>query len=141
NNLYLMRLNGGEAEALTDLKGGVSDFDWSPDGRSLAFLLTDPKTEEEEKNEKGRNDFRWVGENVKMSRLYVVPVQRDAAGKREPRRLTTENYTVSEFDWSPDGSRIVFSYARTPVANDWTTADVSIVEVASGKVTPFAATP
>src|SRR5205085_7782727 len=23
NNLYLMRLNGGEAEALTDLKGGV----------------------------------------------------------------------------------------------------------------------
>ena len=40
--------------------------------------MTDPKTEEEEKNDKGKNDFRWVDENVKMSRLYVLPIQKDA---------------------------------------------------------------
>src|ERR1700754_4540144 len=107
NNLYLLRLNGGEAEPLTDLKSGVSDFAWSPDGRWIALTMTDPKTEEEEKNEKGKNDFRWVDETVKMAQLYVIPIQKDAGGKREPRKLTTEKYTVSEFDWSPDGSRIV----------------------------------
>src|SRR5205085_10783608 len=106
-NLYLLRAGGGEAEPLTDIKSGVADFAWSPDGRWIAYVMTDPKTEEEEKNDKGKNDFRWVNENVKMARLYVIPVARDADGKRAPRRLTTEDYTVSGMDWSPDGSRIV----------------------------------
>lgn len=140
NNLYVMRVVGGEAEALTDLKSGVADFDWSPDGRWIAYTSADPKTEDEEKNDKAKNDFRWVDENVKMARLYVLPVQKDAAGKREPRKLTSENYNVGDFDWSPDGSRVAFSHAKTPVANDWTTSDVSIVDVASGKVTVFANT-
>ena len=140
-NLYLLRLNGGEAEPLTDVKSSVSEFEWSPDGRWIAVTMTDPKTEEEEKNEKGKNDFRWIDENVKMSRLYLIPVQKDAGGKREARKLTTGNYNVSDFDWSHDGSRIVFSHTKTPGANDWTTSDVSIVEVASGKVTVLAGTP
>jgi dipeptidyl aminopeptidase/acylaminoacyl peptidase len=141
NNLYLLRVSGGEAEPLTDLKGSIADFEFSPDGRWLAYTSADPKTEEEEKNDKAKNDFRWVDENVKMARLYVIPVQKDAAGKREPRKLTTENYNVGGFDWSPDGSRVAFSYAKTPLANDWTTSDVSIVEVATGKVSVFANTP
>src|SRR5262249_2076260 len=70
--------------------------------------------------------------------LYVLPVQRDANGKREPRKLTAENYNVNEFDWSRDGAHIAFSHQKTPVANDWTTADVSIVDVATAKVTPLA---
>ena len=60
NNLYLLSANGGEAEPLTDVKSSVADFDWSPDGRSIAYTMTDPKTEEEDKNYKVRNDFRCV---------------------------------------------------------------------------------
>jgi dipeptidyl aminopeptidase/acylaminoacyl peptidase len=141
NNLYRLSIEGGEAEPLTELKSGVSNFDWSPDGRSIAYTMTDPKTEDEEKNDKGRNDFRWVDENLKMSRLYVLPVEKDANGKREPRKLTTANYHVGAFDWSGDSSRIAFSHSKTPIANDWTTADVSIVEVANAKVTVLANTP
>lgn len=141
NNLYLLRLNGGEAEPLTDVKTGVSNFDWSPDGKWIAFTMTDKKSEDEEKNDKGKNDFRWIDENVKMARLYVVSVTKDASGKREPRQLTTENYNVAgDFDWSPDGRMIAFSHSRSPVANDWTTSDVSIIEVSSGRATPFAKT-
>ncbi|HXT62818.1 MAG TPA: S9 family peptidase [Pyrinomonadaceae bacterium] len=141
NNLYLLSLRGGEAEPLTDVKTGVSNFEWSPDGKWIAFTMTDAKTEEEEKNDKAKNDFRWVDENLKMSRLYVIPVQKDGNGKREPRELTTDNYTVGNFDWSPDGARIVFSHTKSSVANDWTTGDVSVVEVATAKATVFANTP
>ncbi len=135
NNIYLLNINGGEAEPLTDVKMSVADFLWSPDGRSIAFRMTDAKSEDEEKNDKGRNDFRWVDENLKMSRLYVLPIQKNANGKREPRKLTDANYSVTEYDWSNDGSRIVFSHTKSPSANDWNTADISIIEVASGKVT------
>src|SRR5690349_7756576 len=141
NNLYRLSIDGGEAEPLTELKTNVNDFDWSPDGRWIAYTTTDPKTEEEEKNDKGRNDFHWVDENLKMSRLYVIPVEKDANGKREPRRLTTGTYNVGDFDWSADGSHIVFTHSKTPGANDWTTADVSIVDVATTNVTVLANTP
>ena len=140
NNLYVLRAAGGEAEALTDLKGSVANFEWSPDGSSIAFATTDAKTDEEEKNDKGRNDFRWVDENIKMARLYVLPVAKDAGGKREPRKLTTENYNVAGFDWSPDGKTIVFSYTKSPVADSWTTSDISLIDVGSGKITVLANT-
>ena len=141
NNLYLLSVNGGEAEALTEVKSSVTNFAWSPDGKSIAFTMADPKSEEEEKNDKGKNDFRWVDENLKMSRLYVLPINKDANGKREPRKLTNDNYNVDSFDWSPDGSRIAFAFSKTPVANDWTTSDVSIVEVANSKVKTLVNTP
>ena len=69
NNLYLLRLSGGEAEPLTDVKTAVSNFEWSPDGHWIAFTMADAKTEDEEKNDKAQNDFRWVDENLKMARL------------------------------------------------------------------------
>ncbi|NOT47118.1 MAG: S9 family peptidase [Acidobacteria bacterium] len=141
NNLYVLRLMGGEAEPVTDVKSAVSDFEWSPDGRWLAYMMTDPKAEDEEKNDKGRNDYRWVDDNIKMSRLYVVSVAKDAGGKREPRKLTADNRNITGFNWSPDGTRIVFNHVSTPSANDWTTSDISVVEVASAKVTPLASTP
>src|SRR5215510_5099560 len=141
SNLYLLSTNGGEAEALTDVKSGVANFEWAPDGRSIAFTMTDPKTEDEEKNDKAKNDYRWVDENLKLSRLYVIAVQKDADGKREPRKLTSGNFNVAGFNWSPDSSRIAFSHTKTAGANDWPSADVSIVEVANAKLTTLASTP
>lgn len=141
NNLYLLRLGGGDAEPLTDLKGSISNFEWSPDGNWFAYIMADGKSDDEEKNDKGRNDFRWVDENIKMSRLYVMPLAKDMGGKREAKKLTTENYSVSSLDWSPDGKQIVFSFVKSPGADFWPTSNVSLIEVSSGKITPVAATP
>jgi dipeptidyl aminopeptidase/acylaminoacyl peptidase len=140
SNLYLLRLSGGEAEALTDVKTGVANFDWSPDGKWIAFTMADAKSDDEEKLTKGRDDWRWVDENLKLARLYVLPVEKDAAGKREPRKLTSGDFHVGGFDWSPDGRRLVFSHTRSPKVNDWPTADVSVVDVSGGRVTSLLST-
>ncbi|MCA1628927.1 MAG: S9 family peptidase [Acidobacteria bacterium] len=141
SNLYVMRVGGGEAEQITDVKTGVQNFAWSPDGRSFAFTMIDAPNEDEEKLNKGKDDWRFVDEDVKMSRLYVVALQKDAAGKREPRRLTKENYSISDFDWSPDGASIVFAHVKTPKADYWTTSDISVVTVADGGLKALASTP
>lgn len=140
NQLFVIRADGGEAEQITEQKGSIGDFEWSPDGKWIAYAMTDAKSDDEEKNDKGRNDFRWVDENIKLSRLFVMPVQKDDKGKRESRKLITENYSVSGFNWSPDGSRIIFSHVKDPRADYWPSSDVSVIDVASGKVTAFANT-
>jgi len=140
NQIFVLRLSGGEAEQITDGKGSVGGFEWSPDGKSFAFTMTDVKSADEEANDKGRNDFRWYEENYKLARLYVVPLGKDAAGKREPKKLTDVNRNVTDYDWSPDGSRIAFAHVSSPSVNDWPTSDVSAVEVATGRITPVAAT-
>ncbi len=140
NQIFMLRLAGGEAEQLTDGKGSVTAFDWSPDGNWLAFTMADAKSADEEVNDKGRNDFRWYEENYKLAKLYVVPFAKDSSGKRDVKKLADLNRHVTAFDWSPDGSRITFAHVASPSVNDWPTADVSTVEVATSRITPVAAT-
>lgn len=146
-NLWRIRPDGGEAEALTDEKGGIIRFHWSPDGKQIAFLMTDPKSEDEEKADKEKRDARVVDESPKLVRLYVVPVEKDAEGKRPTRKLTSGALSLGGpalealgFDWSPDGSEIAFTHQPTPDVDDWPKADISIVDVAAGSVRPLAAT-
>ena len=140
NNLFVLRLFGGEAEPLTDVKSGIGNFEWSPDGKWIAYSMSDAKSEDEEKNDKARNDFRWVDENFKLARLYVIPVEKDASGKREVKKLTSDDRQVNDFNWSPDGKTIIFSHVKSPAVNDWPSADISLVDVATAKVAPFATT-
>ncbi|HSO73804.1 MAG TPA: hypothetical protein VLU47_03125, partial [Blastocatellia bacterium] len=134
NNIHLMRLSGGEAEQLTSVKSAVTGFAWAPDGRSIAFQMKDPQSDDEEKAAKAKDDWRWIDENLKLSQLYVIAIEKNAEGKREPRKLTSANFSVEGFDWSPDSKSIVFNHTHTPKANDWTTSDVSLVDLASGEV-------
>jgi dipeptidyl aminopeptidase/acylaminoacyl peptidase len=141
SNLYVIHLVGGEAEQLTDVKSGVGNFAWSPDGKWIAFLMRDAPSDDEEKAAKGKDDSRWVDENVKMNRLYLISLEKDASGKREPKKLTVGDYNVEgDFDWSPDGRTIAFTRTKMPKADYWPTSDLLSVDVAGGEVKTLAAT-
>jgi len=147
SNIWLIAAAGGEAEQLTDVKSGVSALNWSPDSHTIAFLMADALSDAEEKDRKGRNDAIVVDENFKMTHIWLVPVSKDAAGKREAWQLTKGNdFTVgggfggNDFDWSPNGKTIVFTHQPTPRVNDWPLADISTVDVATGAIQALAAT-
>ena len=145
NNVWLIRADGGEAEQLTDVKSGVSGFQWSPDGAWVAFAMADPKSEQEEKDEKAKNDAKVVDENFKMTHLWVIPVAKDDQGKREAKQLTKGDFTVGGglgggWNWSPDSKTIAFSHTPTPRVNDWPLADISTVDVATGEIKPLVKT-
>lgn len=137
NQLYRMRAGGGEAEPLTEVKADIGAYLWSPDGSRIGFLMSDPKTEDEEQRDKSKDDAFWVNEDLKYVRLYVVPVEKDADGKREPKSLTAFDRSVGGFDWSPDGRTLAVSHTRTAKADDWTTGDLATVDAATGEIKPL----
>lgn len=147
SNVWLIPAAGGEAEQLTDVTSGVTAVRWSPDGRTLAFLMPDAPSDAEEKNKKEKNDAIVVDQDFKMTHIWLVPVARNADGKRAARQLTMGNdfsvgaqFSADGIEWSPDSRTIAFSHQPTPRVNDWPLADISTVDVASGAIKPFAMT-
>ena len=67
-----------------------------------------------------------------MVQLHVIDV-----ATKKARRLTEGAFSVFGFDWSPDGSEIVFDHAPSQDPGDGGHADLSIVEVETGKLRPL----
>jgi dipeptidyl aminopeptidase/acylaminoacyl peptidase len=140
--VWRIRVDGGEARRLTDTGGGVVSFRWSPDGRQLAYVATDPVSDAWAKKVREKVDARVVGEQVAQNRLYVIAVGEDEAQGRRGRRLTPGELSIyaesgAGFDWSPDGKTIVFAHTPTSSVDDWTSSDLSLVGVETSNVTPL----
>jgi dipeptidyl aminopeptidase/acylaminoacyl peptidase len=146
-NLWMISLHGGDAIQLTNHGSDIGTFRISPQGNSIAFTALDTPTEEEQEQERKRNDARVLDENPKLNRLFLIEWATDVREKQEARQISSGRISVAAdnlrpgrpaFDWSPDAKRIAVSHTKTPRPDDWPTADILLVDVASGKVTPVA---
>jgi dipeptidyl aminopeptidase/acylaminoacyl peptidase len=138
SQIWVMPVNGGEARQVTKVETGVGSFRWAPDRSALGFTMRDPKTEEEEAAEEEKRDVILVDQDFKFSHLYRVPFSFHDTEIPEAERLTEGEFHVTAFHWSPDGTRIVFAHQPDPRLNtNFMAGDLSVVEVASGIVTPL----
>src|SRR6267154_2471698 len=124
--IYLMSMSGGEGRAITKGKRSVKAFEWSPDGKRIAFLAPDVKTEEEEKKEKDKDDAKVVDKDDKHARLWILDV---ATG--ETRGLTKANWNFDELAWLPAGDRVVVKGTDRPGSDEYTER-IFAVQVADG---------
>ncbi len=123
---------GGEAEQLTTLDEAPGGFAWSPDGASIAYIASDARTDADKEREKKFGDFQVIDSDYRMTHLYVL----DVATKKS-RRLTSGAFTVGRFSWSPDGKEIAFDHRINGANANGASADISVVNVASGAVRPL----
>jgi len=108
---------GEHKKQLTRLDGGVSDFEWSPDGKLLAVTTA----------------VKDAG--VARTQIVLVP-----PGERA-RQLTHTNQHIivhvwepdANLSWSPDGRFIAYSVKPTGRFDDDYASDVHVVDVRTGE--------
>ncbi|RKY84894.1 hypothetical protein DRQ09_07980, partial [candidate division KSB1 bacterium] len=126
--IYLIPIDGGEAQALTNSKTGITSFEWSPDGTKIAFLSTTPKTEEEEKKQKEKDDAYVVDKDDKHPQLRIIDIE-----TRKVKQITEEKWRISEFTWTPDGKFLIISATDNPQPELFTDK-IYLVHIEDGKM-------
>jgi dipeptidyl aminopeptidase/acylaminoacyl peptidase len=125
--IFLLNPLGGEPVQLTSHKTPIQYFEWSPDSRLIAFIAEEPREKPKTKPPV------VVDEDSHFAQLWVVDV-----ASREIKQLTRGSRHVTAFDWSFDGSRIVFTARATPKLIDNDTTEV-FVTPASLQNAPYSA--
>lgn len=130
--IWLIRPDGGEAVPLTSAAGAVSDFEWSADGNTIAFIAREPKSDERRRREKEKDDAWTPSELLGWNRLWVIDV-----ATRQPRQLTTGELHVTGLSLSPDGRSVAFAGQPTPLANGTFRSDLYTMPTAGGVAAPL----
>jgi dipeptidyl aminopeptidase/acylaminoacyl peptidase len=126
--LYRIALGGGEAEKLTNAEEGVTNFAWAPNGKEIAFTMTDPPSDAIKEREKRWGDIRIEDQDQRFTHLYLFDVS-----ARSTMPLTTGHFVVGSFDWSPDGRQLAYDHRVTSDPADSGSADISVVSIESGR--------
>jgi dipeptidyl aminopeptidase/acylaminoacyl peptidase len=134
--VWALSLEGGEARRVTNLKNGVNNFDWSPDGSRLVVTTRTGPSDAKAPSSDVRhykhtsykfNDTGWFDD--KRSHIWVVNFQTGAA-----RQITSgDDWNDTDPRWSPDSTRIAFVSDRTGHAFDESrNTDVWVVSAEGG---------
>jgi len=143
SQIYLLSVaGGGEAIALTKLKNGVQNYQWSPEGSRIVVVSTsgpmDGVAAADRKSDVRHythiqykfNDTGWFDD--KRRHLWMVAVQGG-----EAKQITEgQDWNDTDPQWSPDGTHVAFVSDRTGKAyDDSHNTDVWVIPAAGGTLT------
>nr|MDP9106996.1 hypothetical protein [Candidatus Eremiobacteraeota bacterium] len=138
--VWVLPVDGGEAERVTDAERGVGDFAWRPDGRQIAYT-----TEDEAPNQKAIDAHddafvvtheAWTARAASQpSHIWLIPAH---GGKAH--RLTSGAWSAGDIAYRPDGRAVAFTRAPDGTSNTILRTQLGVVDVASRKVRTFGET-
>ncbi len=140
--IWVLPMDGGEAQAVSHLKNGVSVFQWSPDGkRFVAVSRTGPSDQIAPGAHRSDvrhykhisykfNDTGWYDD--KRAHLWVI----DAVAGSDRQLTAGDDWNDSDPQWSPDGTHIAFVSDRTGQEYDGSfNKDVWVIAADGGPLT------
>lgn len=117
---------GSAARQLTHVKGDLADAKWSPDGKTIAVLFIENAPRASGPLAAETRDEGVVGARIYEQRLALV----DAA-TGQMRQITPADLYVYEYDWAPDGKKIVATAAPGNGDDNWWVAKIHIFDTAA----------
>src|SRR5581483_3555541 len=140
--IFVLPMDGGEAQPVSHLKNGASSFSWSPDGRRFVSLsVTGPMDAVPPAGRKSDvrhykqilykfNDTGWFDD--KRSHIWVI----DAATGADRQITFGDDWNDRDPQWSPDGTRIAFVSDRIGhELDDSQNKDIWVVSADGGEPT------
>jgi dipeptidyl aminopeptidase/acylaminoacyl peptidase len=130
--VWVMPMNGGDARPVTTAKNGVEAYAWRPDGKAIAYVSREDARKEQ------HDDLFTVGDDSYLTRAAPVSAHiwvQTIGGATE--RITDGEWSVfpDNISWSADGKYIAFTWERDARYDSLFHARVSIVDVATKRVT------
>jgi dipeptidyl aminopeptidase/acylaminoacyl peptidase len=107
--IYLIPVDGGEAQMLTEHETGVGSFVFSPDGSRIAFIARDAKTEEQTNADQEGRDWHIVDETLTYRRVWVIDLDTRAA-----KPLYEGDLEALDMEWMPNGEHLIMRLAPRP---------------------------
>ena len=154
SQLWVLNRAGGEAQELTSIKGGVSEFAWSPDSKHLALVVRDPNPNDDPEKKEGwkrkthppividRYHFKQDREGYLQDLHSHLSIFDLDSRKAEP--LTKGRFDEEHPSWSPDGTRIAFISNRSADPDRNRETQVFVIDAKPGaephQLTTFAGT-
>jgi dipeptidyl aminopeptidase/acylaminoacyl peptidase len=142
NTIWIVPSGGGAARPIGVGGTGAANLKWSPDGSRLAFTMPAPPTDAQREASQHPNAPYVVDADIRKAQLWVIGLTNGAAStparalSRDSVSVHTDTDFGAPFDWSPDGSAVVFAYNRIgDWWDNWRSTGISIVTVATGLVT------
>ncbi len=136
NEVYSMSLDSGETRRVTTTPHGVSSYSWRPDGRAIAYTITDEAPSARSQARSRGFQQKVVDEEFNHISMWLWDAQ-----SGESKRLT-KGQTVFNFEWSPDGKRLVAGIApRNSVDASYMFTKLHLVDPKTGKVELLIDTP
>ena len=126
---------GGKLVQRAVIKGVAQKPRFSPDGRSLALLEIVGAHKEAGATEAAAPQVGDIGESSDEQRIAVLSVD----GQDDPRGVSPADTFVYEYDWTPDSAGFVVTAAKGDGDNNWWTAELDHVDLASGALRRIAA--
>ena len=133
--IYVIHPRGGEAQQLTSEENGVDSMEWAPDGTAIAFSATGPDAKAKKDRKEKYGEFDVIGGDYAMVRLWRVKtpseIPADPKQRPQPDALTEgDQFSVTDFAWSPDSKHIAFSATRDPDLGSSDTSQIYTLDLA-----------
>lgn len=139
SQLFVLAMQGGEAQQITKVASGVDAFEWKPDGSRFAFVSAD-EAEKKTGTERHNSSFE-VGNDSIFTQAAPQPkhIWLVAAEGGSPKRLTSgaNSVVANSLSWSPDGLQLAFVRSSSAHTGDGRDAVIQIFDIASGKTKPL----
>lgn len=151
NQIHVIRVDGGEAFAVTQEENGINGYRWTPDGKGFIITMSQKESKPDKTRKERYGAYEVDDKEYKLNWLYQVdfnpsdllpsdlPCYEDKDSTYQTwdciklpeaeALIDSVDYTIRGYDISPDGKWIAYTHTPDPLINSFMDSDISLLNI------------